>query len=127
MSKCTEKAQESSFRGPEAVLAEFMLILGIHFHFEERDELESLIRTQLSISDFQIKSMTISRLKQVFDQDLYSTETLTKLAISVPATPKLSGKEMNLKDHFKVEVWYKAINFDPLFLKSVWSYIKSPL
>lgn len=91
MSKCTEKAQLSSFRGPEAVLAEFMLILGIHFHFEERDELESLIRNQLNISDFQIKLMTISRLKQVFDQDLYSTETLTKLAISVPATPKLSA------------------------------------
>ena len=96
MSKCTEKAQLSSFRGPEAVLAEFMLILGIHFHFEERDELESLIQNQLNISDFQIKSMTISRLKQVFDQDLYSTETLTKLAISVPATPKLSANNTGM-------------------------------
>ena len=42
--KCTDLAQKSAFSGPEGALTEFLLILGIHFHFEERDELERLTK-----------------------------------------------------------------------------------
>jgi len=91
MNKCTELAQKSDFSGPAGSLAEFLLILGIHFHFEERDELEQLTKKQLSIGTLQIKSLTIQRLKTLFSQQLYKTDTLSKLAISVPPTPNLSA------------------------------------
>ena len=88
MKKCTESAQKDEYNG---TLAEFLLILGIHFHFEERLELEELTKKQLKIEGLQIKSLTIQRLKTLFTQQLYKTDTLTKLAISVPPTPQLSA------------------------------------
>ena len=91
MNKCTELAQQSDFSGPEGSLAEFLLILGIHFHFEERLELEALTKKQLRIEGLQIKSLTIQRLKTLFTQQLYKTDTLSRLAISVPPTVDLSA------------------------------------
>ena len=79
MNKCTQLAQKSSFSGPEGSLAEFLLILGIHFHFEERLELEKLTKKQLKVDGLQIKSLTIQRLKNLFTQQLYKTDALSKL------------------------------------------------
>ena len=91
-------------------MAEFFLILSIHFHFEERNELESLIKRELPVSPA-IKSLTVQRLKDreklklffilcvkvfnpdkktIFTQKLYSQDKLVKLAISVPPTQRLS-------------------------------------
>ena len=63
VTKVNTQAEQVGYTGEIGALAEFFLILSIHFHFEEKNELESVIKRELPVSPA-IKSLTIQRLKE---------------------------------------------------------------
>ena len=73
-------------------LAEFFLILSIHFHFDNRGQLEAVISRELQMHT-SIKQHTINRLRNLFMTRLYTQESLTKLALAVPPTQNLTSNE----------------------------------
>ena len=89
MENTRKSAEDVGFRGASGLLSEFLLILAIHFHAEQRNELENVVRKELSIESITLKSLTIQRIKTLFTSKLYTHESLTKLAISVPPTEGL--------------------------------------
>merc|ERR1711892_542058 len=90
VTKVNSEADQAGYRGESGALAEFFLILSIHFHFEEKGDLERVIQRELPVTT-QIKSLTVQRLKNLFTQNLYAQDKLVKLAISVPPTAKLTA------------------------------------
>lgn len=63
VTKVNTQAEQVGYTGEVGALAEFFLILSIHFHFEEKNELEIVIKRELPASPA-IKSLTIQRLKE---------------------------------------------------------------
>ena len=77
INKTNEAAQLSDYNGDIGQLAEYLLILSIHFHFEQRDELQDVMKKELKMNQ-PIKSLTIQRLKTLFTTKFYTQEMVSE-------------------------------------------------
>ena len=71
MTKVNDEAERAGYRGECGALAEFFLILSIHFHYEEKGDLERVIQRELPVHTQEFDRATI-----IYEKDTIHTETI---------------------------------------------------
>ncbi|XP_064619971.1 integrator complex subunit 2-like [Lineus longissimus] len=85
--------EESKFEiasGVAASFGEMLFLIAIHFHGNQTQAIAELVCTTLGMKSA-VKANALSRLKQIFTQDIFNEQVVTSHAVKVAVTPRLNA------------------------------------
>lgn len=85
-----EEAYFESASGVTASFGEMLLLMAIHFHSNQLSAICDLVCATLGMKMF-IRHNNMTRMKQVFTQEIFTEQVVTAHAVKVPVTSSLSA------------------------------------
>lgn len=85
-----EEAYFESASGVAASFGEMLLLMAIHFHSNQLSAICDLVCSTLGMK-IQIRHNNMSRMKQVFTQEIFTEQVVTAHAVKVPVTVNLNA------------------------------------
>lgn len=76
--------------GVRSSFGEMLLLIAIHFHSNQVNAISELVNKFLGIK-LPIKQYTLSKIKQIFTQEIFTEQVVTTHAIKVPVTKNLNS------------------------------------
>lgn len=85
-----EEAYFESSSGVTASFGEMLLLMAIHFHSNQLSAICELVCSTLGMK-VQIRSNNMTRMKQIFTQEIFTEQVVTSHAVKVPVTANLNA------------------------------------
>ncbi|KAF5297030.1 hypothetical protein FQA39_LY12244 [Lamprigera yunnana] len=85
-----EEAYFESTSGVSASFGEMLLLMAIHFHSNQLSAICDLVCATLGMK-IPIRHNNMTRMKQVFTQEIFTEQVVTSHAVKVPVTPNLNA------------------------------------
>ncbi|CAL8102119.1 unnamed protein product [Orchesella dallaii] len=79
--------------GVNSSFGEILLLMAIHFHSNQLSAISELVCTTLGMK-IAIRVNSMTRIKQIFIQDIFTEQVVTAHAVRVPVTPNLNGDQL---------------------------------